>query len=211
MTTTTKTSTSAVSVIAHGTSKAAAAQETGCSVARSGTTATLTKAGTNELTQFANGNLVWIRGSDIMEFNGIFTVANLNQSNGGNSTFTYTIRQDPGANGTGTPVTVDLAIVGTAQDNTTGFGAAVDVFLQNGGTGPTVAPSVLVGYADSNTEAEYLWQVVTQGHTVASTDASASFEVSSHRRHWNVAVAGNTAQAVDVFVRADKTASLATS
>ncbi len=200
-TTTTRTGTSATAVFARGSSKAAFAQLTGGTASRSGTTATMTK-NTHGL---SNGDIVWHRGSNLEEYNGIFTVANVAAN-----TYDFTIAQDPGANVTGTPMTIDKVDVSSALDNRTGFGALLVFLMQNGGTGPTVAPTVLIGYSDTTNEYDYIWVPLAQGHTIASIEAQATAEISSHARYWKVAFGGNTGQAVDYSASAYLTASLAT-
>lgn len=180
-------------IIAKGTSNAAFTQLTGCSVTRSGTTATLTKTSHGR----SNGDKVLIQGFSLAEFNGVFTVAN-----SATNTFDYTISADPGANPTGTPGTVDLVTLGTALDLTGSY--ACDIFggLQNTTTGPTVAPQVWVGYSLSSSEADYVWRSVSGGDTTANSWTPFSFRPPMPAQFVNVAVCRNTGQAIDCFALA---------
>jgi len=201
MTTTKKTDTSSVFPFAVGLNKAAFTQLTGCSVTRSGTTATLTKNGHG----LSNGDLVFIDGFNLTEYNGIFTVAN-SQTN----TFDYTIKQDPGANSAGSTGTVDKAVVSASVDLRTALGAFLAFEIQNTTTGPTVAPTVAIGSADTDVEAEYWWHPLFQGHTVANYRTSFRGALDVGERYVKVAMYGNTAQAVDYKAMLNAIASLTT-
>ncbi len=176
--------------IARGTSNAAFTQLTGCSVTRSGTTATLTKNSHGR----SNGDKVLIQGFGLEEFNGLFTISNVTTN-----TFDYTIKQDPGANPSGTPGTVDLVTLGTALDCTAGYGGRIYGGIQNGTTGPTVAPEVWLGTSTTSTEADYVWRLIGGGDTTANSWSPIFIGIDQAVGYVNIAVCRNTAQAVDVF------------
>ena len=185
------TKSSATTIIARGTSNAALAQLTGCSATRSGTTATLTKTSHGR----SNGDKVLIQGFSLEEFNGIFTVANAAAN-----TFDYTIAQDPGANPSGTPGTLDLVTLGTAMDMSTAYAAHVFGQLQNGTTGPSVAAQVWVGLSQVNTESAFRWQSVAAGSLTANDMTPINYTPPQSASFVNVAVCRNTVQAVDIRV-----------
>lgn len=185
MATATKT---ARTIIARGTSNAAFTQLTGCSVTRSGTTATLTKTSHG----LSNTNKVLIQGFGLEEFNGVFTISNVTAN-----TFDYTIAQDPGANPSGTPGTVDLATVGTAVDLTTAGGLWITGGIQNGTTGPTVGAQLWIGYANTSGEANYIWSRVLTGSVTANDWTPFAIEIPQEVMYVNLAIARNTGQAVD--------------
>lgn len=191
--TVTRTGAAATFLFARGSNKAAFTQLTGCAVTRSGTTATLTKT-THGL---SNGDIVRIRGFHLEEFNGVFTVAN-----SGANTFDYTIKQDPGANPSGTTGTIDKAVVSASVNNLTGFGADVYTLVMNGGTGPTLPPWFSVGVADADTEGEYLWRDRPSASIVASAETTDEFSIPEGARYWKLAFFGNSAQAVDYWAKA---------
>ncbi len=180
--------------IARGTSNAAFTQLTGCSVTRSGTTATLTKTSHGR----SNGDKVLIQGFGLEEFNGVFTVANATAN-----TFDYTIKQDPGANPSGTPGTVDLVTLGTTLNLTTAYGARIFGGFQNGTTGPTVAPHLWMGTCATGTEADYVWRLVGGGDTVANSWTPFVLTLDEKVGYVNLAVCRNTGQAVDCFLLAE--------
>jgi hypothetical protein len=180
-------------IIAKGTSNAAFTQLTGCSVTRSGTTATLTKTSHGR----SNGDKVLIQGFSLAEFNGVFTVAN-----SAANTFDYTISADPGANPTGTPGTVDLVTLGTALDLTASYDCLITGGIQNTTTGPTVAPQVWVGYSLTSSEADYVWRAVSGGDTTANSWTPFSIQPPMPTQFVNVAICRNTGQAVDCFALA---------
>lgn len=177
-------------IIARGTPNAAFAQLTGCSATRSGTTATLTKTSHGR----SNGEKVLIQGFGLEEFNGIFTVANATAN-----TFDYTIKQDPSANPSGTPGTVDVVTMGTALDMTGSYGGQIIGGIQNGTTGPTIGAEVWLGLALANTEADYVWRKM-QGQDITA-NAWTPFKINLEKevQFVNLAIARNTAQAVDCF------------
>jgi hypothetical protein len=177
-------------IIARGTSNAAFTQLTGCSVTRSGTTATLTKTSHG----LSNGDKVLIQGFSIEEFNGIFTVANAAAN-----TFDYTIKQDPGANPSGTTGTVDRVTLGTAWDLTTSAGGIITGGVQNGNTGPTVGAQLWVGFANASSEADYVWQRVQTFDVTANGWYPFLIPIDPSTMYVNVAICRNTAQAVDCF------------
>jgi len=185
------TKSSATTIIARGTSNAAFTQLTGCSATRSGTTATLTKTSHGR----SNGDKVLLQGFSLEEFNGIFTVANTAAN-----TFDYTISQDPGANPSGTPGTLDLVTLGTAMDMSTAYAAHVFGQLQNGTTGPTVAAQVWVGLSQVDTESAYRWQAISGGATTANEMTPINYSPPQSAAFVNFAVCRNTAQAVDIRV-----------
>lgn len=180
-------------IIARGTSNAAFTQLTGCSVTRSGTTATLTKTSHG----LSNGNVVLIQGFSLEEFNGVFTVANAAAN-----TFDYTISADPGANPAGTPGTVDKVTLGTALDLTGSYACTVFGALQNTTTGPTVGPQVWVGEALSNSEPAYIWRPLLTGDTTANAMTPFVYQPGQAVQFLNLAVARNTGQAIDCFALA---------
>lgn len=180
-------------IIALGTSNAAFTQLTGCSVTRSGTTATLTKTSHGR----SNGDKVLIQGFSLAEFNGVFTVANSTAN-----TFDYTISADPGANPTGTPGTVDLVTLGTALDLTGSYDCAIFGGVQNTTTGPTVAPQIWVGYSLTSSERDYIWRAVSGGDTTANSWTPFSITPPMATQFVNVAVCRNTGQSVDCFALA---------
>lgn len=178
--------------IARGTSVAAFTQLTGCSVTRSGTTATLTKTSHGR----SNGQTVLIQGFALEEFNGVFTVANATSN-----TFDYTIAQDPGANPSGTPGTVDLVTLGTAMDLSAAYGGELFGGIQNGTSAPGVPPQVWIGFANGSSESAYEWMRLMDGDIVANSWTPImprSFGLGA--AYVNVAVGRNTTQAVDVVI-----------
>lgn len=184
---------SSATIIARGTSKAAASQLTGCSATRSGTTATLTKTSHG----YSNGDTVYVRGFSLEEFNGVFTISNV-----ATNTFDYTIKQDPGSNPSGTPGTVDKVTVGTALDLTAALGAQIVTGYQNGTTGPTNACRILIGYAAANNEVDYVWRDLLLGNTTANSTVNIAASVPPTAMWVNIAVGANTGQAVDCFALA---------
>lgn len=180
-------------IIAKGTSNAAFTQLTGCSVTRSGTTATLTKTSHG----LSNGDKVLIQGFGLAEFNGVFTISNV-----ATNTFDYTISADPGANPSGTPGTVDKVTLGTALDLTGSYDCQVFGGLQNGTTGPTVAAQIWVGESLSSSEADYVWRPISGGDTTANSWWPFAYQPSQSVQYVNVAVCRNTGQAVDCFALA---------
>lgn len=191
---------SSQAIIARGTSNAAFTQLTGCSVTRSGTTATLTKTSHGR----SNGDKVLIQGFALEEFNGIFTVANASTN-----AFDYTIKQDPGANPSGTTGTVDKVTLGTALDLTTAYGAKIFGGIQNGNTGPGVAAQVWIGTASSgSTDADYQWRQLAAGDTVANSWTPFSYVPAQADQYVNVAIARNTSQAVDCYATGTKITAL---
>lgn len=181
-------------IIARGTSNAAFTQLTGCSATRSGTTATLTKTSHGR----SNGDVVLIQGFSLEEFNGVFTVANATAN-----TFDYTIKQDPGANPTGTPGTVDKVTVGTALDLTTAYSANIIGGVQNTTTGPTVGAQVWVGISSTGSaEADYIWRRVRLCSTTANEFSPFEYTTKTADQRINFAVCRNTGQAVDCFALA---------
>lgn len=185
----TKASTTAL--IALGSSNAAFTQLASCSVTRSGTTATLTKTSHGR----SNGDKVLIQGFALAEFNGIFTVANAAAN-----TFDYTIKADPGANPSGSTGTVDLVTLGAALDCTGIYTGRLFGGIQNGNTGPTVAPEIWLGEANASAEADYIWRRVMAGDTTANSWTPFNLSIQQGSMYLNVAVARNTGQAVDCFV-----------
>lgn len=181
-------------IIARGTSNAAFTQLTGASATRTGTTATYTKTSHG----LSNGNLVLIQGFSLEEFNGVFTVAN-----SAANTFDVTIKQDPGANPSGTPGTIDKVTAGTALDLTTAYGGHIIGGIQNTTTGPTIAAQVWVGISNSGSaEGDYIWRVVTSGSTTANDWSPFSYTVPQGAQRVNFAFCRNTGQAVDCFAQA---------
>lgn len=175
-------------IIAKGTSNAAFTQLTGCSVTRSGTTATLTKTSHG----LSNGDKVLIQGFSLVEFNGVFTVANA-----ATNTFDYTISADPGANPTGTPGTVDKVTLGTALDLTGSYDCTIFGGVQNTTTGPTVAPQIWVGESLTSNEQDYIWRPISGGDTTANSWTPFWYAPGQATQYVNVAVCRNTGQAVD--------------
>jgi hypothetical protein len=184
---------STAAIIARGTSNAAFTQLTGASATRTGTTATLTKTSHG----LSNGDKVLIQGFSLEEFNGVFTVAN-----SAANTFDYTIKQDPGANPTGTPGTVDKVTLGTALDISTAYGGNVMGGIQNTTTGPTVAPQLWMGIAGANNEYDYIWRQVSQGDTTANSLTPFVMALGLGMSFVNFAVCRNTGQAVDCQLQA---------
>lgn len=183
-------------LLARGTSKAAFTQLTGCSVTRVTTTATLTKTAHG----LSNGNVVMIQGFSLEEFNGVFTISNVTAN-----TFDYTIKQDPGANPTGTPGTVDLATVSSSVlDLSTKLGAIVSGILQNTTTGPTLAAQVWVGFATANNEFDYYWSQVVNGDVTANAVTSWRQLISQGAMFVKYAIIGNTGQAIDCSIYAQE-------
>lgn len=181
-------------IIARGTSNAVFTQLTGVSATRSGTTATYTKTSHG----LSNGDKALIQGFSLEEFNGVFTVAN-----SAANTFDVTIKQDPGANPSGTPGTIDKATVGTALDLTTAYAAHIVGGVQNTTTGPTIAPQVWIGISNSGSaEGDYIWRQYIAGSTTANDWVPFSFTPPQAAQRVNVAVCRNTGQAVDCFAQA---------
>lgn len=186
------TKSSNTAIIGRGTSNAAFTQLTGCSATRSGTTATLAKTSHGR----SNGEKVLIQGFGLEEFNGVFTVANAAAN-----TFDYTIKQDPGANPSGTPGTVDLVTLGTKLDMSTSYAAHVFGGIQNGTTGPTIAPQVWVGVSGADVEADYSWSQLASGDTIANSWTPVRHTPPQAMGYVNYAVCRNTGQAVDCELR----------
>lgn len=187
MATATKT---AISLIARGTSNAAFTQLTGCSVTRSGTTATLTKTSHG----LSNGDIVLIQGFSLEEFNGVFTVANA-----ATNTFDYTIIQDPGANPTGTPGTVDKGTRSSLWTLTTDGGGVIKGHIQNTTTGPTVGPQIWRGLAAAGSaEGNFLWDRVLTGSVTANDLTPFDVDVHPGILYARIAIFRNTGQAVDI-------------
>lgn len=178
-------------IIAKGTSNAAFTQLTGCSVTRSGTTATLTKTSHGR----SNGDKVLIQGFSLVEFNGVFTVANAAAN-----TFDYTISADPGANPSGTPGTVDLVTLGTALDLTGSYAAELYGGLQNGTSAPGAVAEIWMGVSASSTESAFIWSRVAAGDLTANSWTPFR-HIPGQARMWvNFAVGRNTTNAVDCFI-----------
>jgi hypothetical protein len=192
MSTATKT---ARNIIARGTANAAFTQLTGCSVTRSGTTATLTKTSHG----LSNSDKVLIQGFELEEFNGVFTISNV-----ATNTFDYIIKQDPGANPSGTPGTVDKVTLGTAVDLSTAYGLQVQIGLQNKNTGPGVAPQVWKGVANANNEYDYIWSQIGVGDTTANSLTSIVDFVDGAVMFVNYTVCRNTSQSVDCYAIASE-------
>lgn len=183
------TKTERVLVSRNNTSKAAFTQLTGCSITRSGTTATLTKTAHG----LSNGNVVMIQGASIGMFNGVFTIANVAAN-----TFDYTIKADPGANPAGSVATVDLASVATVLDLSTKFGALVWGALQNGNTGPTLAAQLWMGMASNNAEPDYFaWRQIQNGDVTANVATPIALLISQPGMYVKFVLIGNTGQAVE--------------
>lgn len=177
-------------IINRGSSNAAFTQLTGCSVTRSSTTATLTKASHG----LSNGDIVLIQGFANEEFNGVFTVANA-----ASGTFEYTIKQDPGVNPSGTPGTVDKVTLGTRVDLSTAQSLQVVLGFQNPTTGPTIAPQMWIGIANADNEYDYLWRMAFAGDTVANSLTQIQMNFGGATQFVNFAVCRNTGQAVDCY------------
>lgn len=191
---------SSQTIIARGTSNAAFTQLAGCSVTRSGTTATLTKTSHGR----SNGDKVLIQGFALEEFNGIFTVANAAAN-----TFDYTIKQDPGANPSGTTGTVDLVTLGTALDLSTAYGGKIFGGIQNGNSAPGVAAQVWLGVASSGSaDADYHWRQLAAGDTAVNSWTPFSYVASQGDYYVNVAVCRNTTNAVDCYATGVKITAL---
>lgn len=195
MTTTFTTTKTERVLLVRGTSKAAFTQLTGCSVTRSGTTATLTKTSHG----LSNGDVVMIQGFSLEEFNGVFTVAN-----SAANTFDYTIKADPGANPTGTPGTVDKATVSSVLDLSTKLGAIVSGVLQNTTTGPTLAAQVWVGFATANNEYDFFWSQVINGDVTLNVATPWRQLIGQAAMYVKYAIIGNTGQAVDCSIYAQE-------
>lgn len=183
----------AATIIARGTSNAAFVQLTGCSATRTGTTATLTKTAHGR----ASNDKCLIQGFSLEEFNGVFNITVVDAN-----TFTYVIKQDPGANPAGTPGTVDVVTLGTALNLTAGYGAEAFGGIQNTTVGPTIAPQLWMGVANGSAEADYIWAPVMGGDTTANSWTPIRVPIPMARSYVNFAVARNTGQAVDCFVLA---------
>jgi hypothetical protein len=125
-------------------------------------------------------------------------------ANAAANTFDYTIKQDPGANPSGTTGTVDLVTMGTALDLSGAYsGAHIVGGVQNGNTGPTVACQVWLGVANAGTaEADFMWQAVSSGTTTANGFTGIDLVVQTNIKAVNIAFARNTGQAVDCFANA---------
>ena len=182
-------------IIARGSSNPAFAQLTGCSATRSGTTATLTKTSHGR----SNGDKVLIQGFDLEEFNGIFTVANAAAN-----TFDYTIKQDPGANPSGTPGTLDKVTLGTAVDLSTCYGGMVIGGLQNGAD-PGAQAEIWMGQAVSGSaDCDYVWRPMIGGGWLANVWTPFDYTIKQGAGFLNFAVARNTTNAVDCHLIANK-------
>lgn len=190
MTTTfTSTKTERALVSRNNSTKAAFTQLTGCSITRSGTTATLTKTAH----ALSNGNIVMIQGASIGMFNGVFTIANVTAN-----TFDYTIKADPGANPAGSVATVDLAVVATVLDLSTRLGALVWGALQNGNTGPTLAAQLWMGMASNNAEPDFFaWRQMLNGDVTANVATPFAFSIGQPGMFIKFALFGNTGQTVE--------------
>lgn len=199
MTTSTATKT-ARSLIARGTSNAAFTQLTGCSATRSGTTATLTKTSHG----LSDGNTVMIQGFSLEEFNGVFTVGGAAAN-----TFTYTIKQDPGADPAGTPATVDKCTLSTTLTLATALEALITGVLQNTTTGPTLGPQLWMGLATADNAYDYLWSQILTGDVTANAATPFRMTLPQSAMYAKFAVFGNTGQAIDVTVQAHELTSIA--
>lgn len=188
MTTATKTKRTC---IARGTSNAAFTQLTGCSVTRSGTTATLTKTSHG----LSTSDKVLIQGFSLQEFNGVFTITVVDAN-----TFTYTISADPSANPSGTPGTVDKVTLGTAVDLTTAFGGIAVGDIQNGTSGPGVGGQLWMGLAAASGEANYIWRPLLTADVTANALTPFQIPLDKGIMYVNFAVARNTTNAVDCNV-----------
>ena len=192
------TSKSAATIIARGTSNAAFTQLTGCSVTRSGTTATLTKTSHGR----SNGDTILVQGFELEEFNGIFVIGGVTSN-----TFTYTIKQDPGANPSGTTGTIDKVTLGTALDLSTAYGGYVVLGIQNGNSAPGVAAQIWMGVANGSAEADYRWSAVFSGDVVANSSTVRRMPLDIGIMYVNFAVCRNTTNPVDCFALASKVVS----
>ena len=183
-------------IIALGSTIAAFTQlVSNAATTRSATTATLTMASTATL---ATNDYCLIQGHDLAEYNGVFqiTVAS-------GTTLTYTIKADPGASSGTTVMTVDKVLMGTALDMTTGYGAQVNGALQNGNTGPTIAPQVWKGVATTGSAlADYRWYLCTVGDTTAKSMLPINDTLDFAAMYVNYCVCRNTGQPVDVVIQA---------
>lgn len=175
-------------LIARGTSHPASTQLAGCSVTRSGTTATLTKTSHGRSTS----DKVLIQGFSLEEFN---TIASITVTDANN--FTYTICADPGANPSGTPGTVDLVTLGTALDLSTAYDAQIIGLLQNGTTGPTIPPQVWLGLSTSSNAYDYTWRMVAGGDSTANSMTPIVIDIPLPTKYVNIAVGKNSVAAVD--------------
>ena len=186
---------STAAIIARGTSNAAFTQlSSNAATTRSGTTATLTMASTATL---ANNDYCLIQGHDLEEYNGVFQVTVASST-----TLTYTIKQDPGASSGTTVMTVDKVTMGTALDISTAYGGNVAGGLQNGNTGPTIAPQIWMGVSGSSTITDYIWRPVSGGDTTAKSWSPFIMSLPLGMSFVNFAVCRNTGQAVDCALQA---------
>jgi len=92
-----------------------------------------------------------------------------------------------------------LAVAGTASgslDLRTTFGALVTVRVTNGGTGPTVAPTVTINVStDNGTWRQY---TAVQSNTGNSVVTDFVFDIPATVMYVQVSITGNTGQAVTV-------------
>lgn len=186
--------TSAV-IVARGTANAAFTQLTGCSVTRTGTTATLTKTAHG----LATSDKVLVQSFELEEFNGVFTITVVDAN-----TFTYTIKQDPGANPASAVGTVDKVTLGTAVDLSSAYACTIAGEIQNRNTGPTIAPQVWIGQAEiaSPAEADWRWRLLLEGSTSANGFTSFVLNIPPGQRNVNLLIGRNTGQPVDFDVSA---------
>jgi hypothetical protein len=176
-------------LVAVGTSLAAYTQKTGGTATRSGTTATYTFTSHG----LSNGDVAVIGGFPIAEFNGVFAVGNVTAN-----TFDVTLKQDPGANPSGSTGTLWKGTLGTPLDLTTKFDAFVVGKITNGATAPNPAARMAMGFAIANNAYDYIWRDVILGSTTNVAETPVALAIPPSALWANVVFYGATGQAVDV-------------
>lgn len=83
---------------------------------------------------------------------------------------------------------------GTAVDLTVKYGAFLTALITNGGTGPTIAPTIYFEVSGDNTNWKEAWRAV--GDTTASSITPFSYVADASIMYIRVRVTGNTGQAV---------------
>jgi hypothetical protein len=187
-------------LVAVGTSLAAYTQKTGGTATRSGTTATYTFTSHG----LSNGDIAVIGGFPIAEFNGVFAVGNVVGNN-----FDVTLKQDPGANPSGSTGTLWKGVLGTPLDLTTKFDAFVIGRIINGATGPNPAARMAMGLAIANNDYDYIWREMILGSTANVGETPIALAIPPSALWANVVFYGATGQAVDVEAVAHYTATVA--
>lgn len=189
---------SAATILNNGAGKAlslaAETEKTVTSITRSGVTATVTITSHG----FSNGDVVYIYGSAVPEYNGVWTISNV-----ATNTFDYTLEADPGASASGT-IKCWRGKLGTALDLSSAFGADIFGYIHNGATGPGAGLKVLLGLSRDGTEPKYEWREILQAGAGNLEKTPINYGLPYPVMHANLFFYGNTSQAVLVEAYASK-------